>query len=198
MKIQSALLLILSICISCAVGPTPETTGFDYPQAGIKFRPRRHVTSDTVRGNVATVENPPYTVVFPLTKSDIENPNVRLLTTCIAGDYENKDRPLFDEVSELVYGIEIQYDFELIEEKPIELPWPGLEPPTGTLRIHKMTPKDGSSGIRYAWSVLVKHYGNTYEFSWRDVSENPPAADMEETFFHWTHGLSFYEPEVGE
>ena len=196
MKLISFLLLI-PVLISCAAGPTPETSGFDYPQAGIKFRPRRHVTSDTLRGNVATVENPPYTVVFPLTKSEIERPEVRLLTTCIAGDYENRERPLLEEVSELNYGMDILYEFELVEERQIDLPWPGLEPPTGTLRVHKMTRID-SGEITYAFSVLVKHFGNTFEFSWRDVSENPPDADMEETFFHWTHGLSFYEPRKEE
>lgn len=192
---QFPLFLFILICTSCAAGPTPETSGFDYPEAGVRFRPRRHVTSDTVRGNVATVENPPYTVVFPMTKSNIERPDVRLLTTCIAGDYENNERPMFDDVSDLNYGMDIVHDFVLIEEREIQLPWSGLEPPVGTLRVHQMTLIEGGS-VRYAWSVLVKHYGNTFEFSWRDPLDTVPDAGKEETFFHWTHGLRFYEPRM--
>ncbi len=191
------LLITLLFSLACAVGPTPERVGFNYPEAGIRFSPRRHVVSDTVRGNIASTENPPYSLVCPRASSQIENPNTRLLMTCIRGNYSNNLRPIFDEVSDLNYGIDILYEFELIEEREIELPWSGLESGIGTLRIHRMTPIAGGDN-RYAFSILVAHFGNTFEFSWRDHVSAPPDEKKEEKFFYWTHGLRFYEPDVEE
>ncbi len=183
------------VLVSCAAGPTPERVGFDYPQAGLKFSPRRHVVSTTVRGTIASEQNPPYTLLFPRTTSEIESPNVRLLTTGIVGEWEPKPMPLYDEISMTVFRADEPYTFELTEEKDIALPWPGLQNPTGTLRVFRMTPVVGGEP-RYTFAVLVRHYGNTIEFSWRDSSANPPDDEKMKVFFHWTNGLRFSEPET--
>lgn len=193
MRLPTFLIIIL-LSLSCAIGPTPERSGFNYPRAGLRFRPRVHVTSDTVRGSVAITGNEQYELLFPRTTSHIENPYVRLLTTGIVGRWDKTDRPLYDEISLRLYGADPVYDFELVEERPIELPWPGLVNDIGELRVFKMTDID-TGEVEYSFSVLVEHYGNTIEFTWRDGSRNPPDEEKMETFFYWTHGLRFSEPE---
>jgi hypothetical protein len=185
---------MLFFCLSCAIGPTPERSGFNYPQAGLRFRPRVHVTSDTVRGNVATTSNSRYQLLFPRTTSHIESPYVRLLTTGIVGQWQETNRPLFDEVAIQLYGADPTYNFEVVEERQIELPWPGLVNDMGKLRVFRMT--DIESGeVEYSFAVVVEHYGNTIELAWRDGSSEPPDEEKLETFFYWTHGLRFSEPE---
>jgi hypothetical protein len=181
--------------ISCAIGPTPERSGFNYPQAGLRFSPRVHVTSDTVRGTVATTGDTRYVLLFPRTTSHIESPNVRLLTTGIAGEWDEDAQPLFDEIGVVLYGAEPQNTFELVEKRDIELPWPGLVNKRGELRIFRMS-EIGGEVAQYTFTVLVHHYGNTIEFCWRDSSGNPPDEHKMQVFFYWTRGLRFTEPEA--
>jgi len=187
-------ILIAVFSISCAIGPTPERSGFDYPQAGIRFRPRVHVTSDTTRSNIATNPDDRYQLLFPRTTSHIESPYVRILTTGIVGQWDETNRPLFDEIAVELYGADPTYDFEVFEERQIELPWPGLINDRGTLRIFRMTDIEKGE-VEYSFAVMVEHYGNTIEFSWRDGSSEPPDEEKMEVFFYWTHGLRFREPE---
>jgi len=189
--------LFFLILISCAVGPTPERIGFDYPEAGLKFRPRRHVVSDTVRGQVASVDNPQYVVLFKRTRCDIESPDVRLLISGIEGQLTENRQPLFDEIAIKVYRADAMYDFELVDEKEIDVDWPGLMFERGILRTWTMTPVDGGTE-KQTFAVIVEHYGNTIELMWRDSVGSGPDEDTLENFFHWTHGLRFYEPEIEE
>lgn len=190
-------ILIAAFSISCAIGPTPERSGFNYPQAGIRFRPRVHVTSDTTRSSIATSPSDRYQLLFPRTTSHIESPYVRLLTTGIAGQWVQTNRPLFDEIALELYEADPTYNFELVEERQIEVPWPGLVNEMGTLRVFKMT--DIESGeVEYSFAVLLEHYGNTIELQWRDGSGEPPDEEKMEVFKYWTHGLSFREPEREE
>lgn len=192
-----ALVLCIALLTSCAFGPTPERTGFNYPQAGIKFSPRRHVTSDTVRAEVAIVEDAPYRLLFPRTKSYIETPHRRLLTTGIEGEWDENSRPLYDEISLVLFGAEPEYSFELTEERDIEVPWPGLASRTAKLRVFHMSPLEGIGGTpQYTFTVLVHHYGNTIELCWRQARDLPPDEEMLETFFYWTKGMRFYEPRT--
>jgi hypothetical protein len=194
---SSAAVFLCAVLASCAIGPTPERSGFDYPQAGLKFSPRRHVTSDTLRGAVAASPQSPYTLLFPRTTSSIENPYRRLYTTGIVGEWDDNRRPLFDEISVSLFRAELEYDFELVEERPIELPWPGLASGSGTLRVFRLKPHGGGAD-QYTFAVLVHHWGNTIEFCWRDQSEVPPDEEKMEQFFYWTHGMRFREPEAGD
>jgi len=193
-------ILAASLLVSCAAGPTPERIGFNYPEGGVRFSPRRHVVSDTLRGTVASSENAPYVLLFPRTKSDIERPQVRLLTTGIVGEWDvtlRPLRPLYDEISNELYQADVPYEFTLTEEREIELPWSGLTDPNATMRIFRMDDIEGD-GSQYCFTVIVEHYGNTIEFCWRDGSGDPPDEQKLETFFHWTYGLRFSEPEAEE
>ena len=196
-----ALLLIASllaiILVSCAIGPTPERTGFDYPKVGLKFKPRRHVTSDTVRGQIASVENPPYELVFQRTTCEIESPDVRLLISGIKGQLTENRRPLYDEIGVMVFQADPTYDFKLTEEKDIIVPWPGVVSGSGILRTWEMTPVGGGE-TSHTFAVVVEHYGNTIEFMWRDPVGSVPDDAALEKFFYWTHGIRFYEPEIEE
>jgi len=193
------LICLTSLLIGCALGPTPERVGFDYPQAGLKFSPRRHVISNTLRGTVALNENAPYELLFERTRSQIEGPNVRLLTTGIVGIWDEQRRgfrPLYDEIGDVLFEADIPWDFTLTEEREIEVPWPGLSNPIVTMRVFKMEPVDDEENIEYSLTVLVEHYGNTIEFCWRDGTGSPPDDEKIEVFFYWTHGLRFSEPDV--
>ena len=184
--------------LACPIGPTPERVGFDYPEAGIKFNPRRHVVSDTVRGAEATTGATDLKLLFPRTTSLIEGRGKRLLTTGIVGSWDNNQIPLYDEISLKLFGAEKQYDFELVDEKPIDLPWQGLNPPSGTIRVFKMTPATENAVPQYTFAVYVTHLGNTIEFMWRDSAQSLPDDEKMEDFFYWTRGMTFFEPKIPE
>ena len=187
--------LLTLILVSCAIGPTPERTGFDYPDVGLKFKPRVHVTSDTVRGQIASVENPPYELVFQRTTCEIESPDVRLLISGIKGQLTDNSRPLYDEIGVSVFQADPTYDFKLVDEKNITVPWPGVVSGSGILRTWEMTPVGGGE-TSHTFAVIVEHYGNTIEVMWRDPVGSVPDDETLEKFFYWTHGLKFYEPEI--
>jgi len=192
---RALLPLIFLLSVSCAVGPTPERIGFDYPEAGLKFNPRRHVTSETVRGQVATVANPQYEIIFLRTRCEIENPDTRLLVSGIKGSLTENRLPLYDDIALKVYMADPTYDFELVDEENISLDWSGLVSDTGILRTWTMTPVGGGE-TTHAFAVIVEHYGNTIEIMWRDAAGNAPGEAELEKFEYWTYGLRFYEPEV--
>jgi hypothetical protein len=187
--------LIFLFLAGCAAGPTPERVGFNYPQAGVRFSPRVHVVSDTVRGDVAEIEGSEFTLLFPLTKSEIEGPNKRLLTTGIVGEWNDNKMPLYDEVSINLFGVDPNHSYKLTEEREIDVPWRGVETHTGTYRVFEMTPTS-EGPVQYTVAVLVHHYGNTIELCWRDSTTNPPDQAKLEEFFYWTRGLVFFEPET--
>ncbi|MFH1677141.1 MAG: hypothetical protein ABIC40_08965 [bacterium] len=184
--------------LACPAGPTPERVGFNYPEAGIRFSPRRHVVSDTVRGTEAISGPSEIKLLFPRTTSLIEGRGKRLLTTGIVGSWDNNQIPLYDEISLVLFGAEKQYDFELVDEKPIDLPWRGLNPPTGIIRVFKMTPVTEKDVPQYTFAVYVNHYENTIEFMWRDSAQNPPDDEKMQEFFYWTWGMTFFEPKIPE
>ena len=190
---------LTALLIGCAMGPTPERIGFDYPQAGLKFRPRRDVVSNTLRGTIATNVNASYELLFERTKSQIEGPNVRLLTTGIAGIWDEQRRPvrpLYDEIGDALFEADIPWEFTLTEERQIEVPWSGLANDLVTMRVFRMVSVGDEENIEYSFTVLVEHYGNTLEFCWRDGSDQPPDDEKIEVFLYWTHGLRFSEPDV--
>jgi len=190
--------LIFAVMIllgGCAVGPTPERIGFDYPEAGIKFSPRRHVVSSPLGETVPHDVDLPYTLIFPRTSSKVENPDNRLLFTGISGEWDYDERPLFDEISHEMFGADETYEFEMVEKREITLDWNGVIDPIGTYRLFRMVPVGEEDG-GYTFTVTVIHFGNTIEVCWRDTTTSPPDDAKLERFNHWTHGLKFSEPEV--
>lgn len=193
-----SILTALSL-VSCAAGPTPERVGFDYPEAGIRFSPRRHVVSRVMGAEVTPLHPEAFKLLFQRVTSSVESPYKRLLFTGIVGERSEKVMPLFDELSYSYYGITKEYNFTLTDEREIELPWPGLLSKSGTLRIFHMTPVEGTSGTpQYTFAVTVFHYGNTIEVCWREARDVAPDQQKIDDFFYWTSGLRFLEPEVPE
>jgi hypothetical protein len=189
-------LLFSLLTISCAAGPTPERVGFSYPEYGIKFNPRRHVVSRAMGAEIAAAHPEAFTLLFPRITSQVENEYKRLLFSAVKGDWDGSRTPLFDEISQSFYGIDVKYDFSLTEERFIPVPWPGVESKTGMLRVFHMTPIKGSDGTaQYTFAVIVKHFGNTFEICWRDPADVAPDQQKIDDFFYWTHGLAFSEPE---
>lgn len=199
MKILRILHVILFLAtVSCAMGPTPETVGFNYPEAGLRFRPRRNVVSHIVSGEITPEFPDRHTLIFPRTTSEIESRHRRILITGVEGIVQVTDKPLYDEVSENYFGADIVYRFELTEERTIEVPWNGLESGTGTLRVFRMIPVGETGEEQYTFAVTVQHSGNTIEFCWRDSHNIPPDEEKLSHFFYWTHGMSFRAPEIPE
>ncbi len=193
--LRKAVLLALLLLTSCAAGPTPERVGFNYPEAGIRFRPRRGVASRPIAADAAPVAPDLYNLLFPRTTCLIEGGPRRILVTGITGEWSDNRWPLYDEISVSFFGADPQYRFELTEERQIEVSWTGLASPVGALRVFHMTPlEEGSGDEQYTFSVTVVHYGNTIEFCWRDGWQSPPDEEKIEEFFYWTQGMRFREP----
>lgn len=198
MNLSRFTLVLVLLLTACAAGPTPERVGFDYPGAGFRFTPRRNVVSETTKGQEAPVNTGNYTLIFPRTRSEIEGPYRRLLISGVEGEQHITTSPLYDELSLNFYGADRTYNFEFSEERDIPVEWNGVMTKSGTLRVFHMTPVDESGEEQYTFAITVFHYGNTIEVCWRDGRITYPDDERYEEFWHWTHGLKFYEPEVPE
>lgn len=189
--------LTVLFLVSCAFGPTPERVGFNYPEAGIRFRPRRGIASRAFAVDASSISPESYTLLFPRVRSNVLATRERLLFTAIEGEWNENQWPLYDEIGVNYFGADPQFRFELTEERDIDVPWPGVVLKSGKLRIFRMVPVEGSVETeQYSFAVTVQNYGNTFEIMWRDGRTTPPDEERYELFYHWTRGLSFFEPEV--
>ena len=189
--------LIVLHFVSCAFGPTPERVGFNYPEAGIRFSPRRGIASRAFAVDASSIDPESYKLLFPRMRSNILETRERLLFTGIEGEWNESRWPLYDEIGVNYFDADPQFQFELTEERDIDIPWPGVVLKTGKLRIFHMVPVEGSGETeQYSFTVTVQNYGNTYEVMWRDGRATPPDEDRYELFYHWTRGLRFFEPVV--
>ena len=195
MLVRYSFLLFLLIEVSCALGPTPECVGFSYPEAGIRFSPRRHVVSRAKGTEISVAHPEAFTLLFPRIVADVEGQYRRILFSGVAGEWKGSSMPLFDEIGINYYGSKLEYSYQLTEERAIQVPWPGLASKSGTLRVFHMTPLPDSGGTaQYTFAVTVLHFGNTFEVCWREARDKPPDEQKLEEFFYWTHGLRFFEP----
>lgn len=195
--IKNQIALMLLFVISCAAGPTPERVGFNYPEFGIKFSPRRYVVCRAMGTEIKPLNPDAFNLLFPRITAQVENEFRRLLFSAVAGEWTNNNIPLFDEINRTYYGIKETYSFDLVEEKSVEVPWQGLENKMNTLRIFYMAPLPGKDGSeQYTFTITLYHYGNTFEICWRDASNVFPDQQKIDDFFYWTKGLKFFEPKT--
>jgi hypothetical protein len=196
MRIPIPVFLAL-LAAACAFGPTPERVGFNYPDAGIRFSPLRGVACRAMSADAAPLHPDSYVLLFPRMTGTIEEGGRRLLFSGVKGDVDLGTWPLFDELSVSYFGADPQYSFEPVEEKEIDVPWPGISSKTGRYRLFHMVPLvEGDGNEQYCFAVTVREFGNTYEILWRDGWNSPPDEEKLEAFFHWTRGLRFRQPEV--
>ncbi len=211
-----SLVLILLLGIP-AFGCMFESRGFSYPEAGLRFRPRENkIKTEADYSSVELVADSRYEVLIPPTLSTIENTSKRVIASGIAGQWTVNSRPLFDEVAVTCYGESTWCNYRLVEERTVDVPWPGLHPPQGVLRVFYLTPKRSAGSFRfgcgggrcgpvdldgsaqYTFAVTVYHNGNTIEFCWREDSDREPTERKINQLFRWTEGISFHRPRGGE
>lgn len=189
-----------------------ESKGFYYPEAGMRFRPRADVETQADYRNASMADEPRYDVIVPPTLSIVaDNEDQRIITTGIAGYWTVTERPLFDEVAITCYDEGTWCDYELVEEKDVEIPWRGIYPPTGIARAWLLTSNRtirsyGGCGTRsvkdtteqYTYTVTIYHAGNTIEFCWRENSGQLATDSKIRQLFNCTDGVSFTNPRIPE
>ena len=180
--------------------------GFYYPEAGLVFRPHGKVEAGADYGVANLVENSRYEVLVPPTLILIdEHSEQRIIATGIKDLWTVRERPLYDEVAITYYNEYTWCNYKLVEKRQVDVPWRGLYPPQGTLRIFHLTSKRvlmvrGCGGCcrpvadtaeQYTYAITVYHNGNTIEFCWREDNPMLNANRKMNDLFAYTKGVMF-------
>jgi hypothetical protein len=202
-------LLIGVILLGLLLSGCEQNAGFYYPDVGLRFRPHGSVKTDADYSHAVMADDPRYDVIIPPTLTTVsKGSELRVITTGIRGSWTVTTRPLYDEVAITCYNESTWCNYQLLQERAIEVPWRGLYPPEGTLRVFHLTSKRTSSGgcccrprtdtdEQYTTTVTVYHGGNTIEFCLRGqamLSANTNASDL----FKYTDGVTFVPPSTAE
>ena len=201
----TTILLTVGLFLGCI-----ESKGFYYPEAGLRFRPRSDVETQADYRNASMANEPRYNVIVPPTLSIVgDDEDKRIITTGIEGLWTVTERPLFDEVAITCYDEGTWCNYELVEEKRVEIPWRGVYPPEGIARTWHLTSTRtvrycGCCGCRtvrdtteqYTYTVTIYHAGNTIEFCWRENSRILATDSKIQQLFNCTDGVSFISPRT--